>query len=170
VADIQPLSRRHDREGFDCGSEALNTFLKSTARQHQDRGISRTFVLVNLESGSPTQIIGFFTLSACEGVASDLPEPLAKRFPRNVPAVLLGRLAVDRRFQGRGFGGALLIEVIRRVAATASQIGIVGLFVDAKDDRAAAFYRKYGFVPLPSNPLRLFLPLPTILSIVADGA
>lgn len=168
MAEIQPLSRRLDREGFDCGSEALNAFLKSTARQHQDRGISRTFVLLDPDLGDPTQIIGFFTLSACEGVASDLPESLAKRLPRNVPAVLLGRLAVDRRFQGRGYGGALLVEAIRRVAATSTQIGIVGLFVDAKDDRAAAFYRKYGFVPLPSNPSRLFLPLPTILSIADD--
>jgi GNAT superfamily N-acetyltransferase len=132
VTDVQPLARSHDREAFDCGSEAINTFLRTTARQHQDRGISRTFVLVDPDSESRTRILGFFTLSACEGVSADLPSPLAKRFPRSLPAVLLGRLAVDREFQGRGFGGALLIEAICRVAALSTQIGIAGLFVDAK--------------------------------------
>lgn len=167
MAEVHPLSRNHDRDSFDCGSEPLNLFLRATARQHQDRGISRTFVLVEPESAAPNRVIGFFTLSACEGISSDLPESLARRLPRNVPAVLLGRLAVDRRFQGRGYGGALLVEAICRVAATATQIGIAGLFVDAKDDRAAAFYRTFGFVPLPSNPRRLFLPLNTLLSIAS---
>jgi GNAT superfamily N-acetyltransferase len=151
VAEVQPLSRKHDREAFDCGSEALNAFLKTTARQHQDRGISRTFVLVEPDSAAPTRVIGFFALSACEGIASDLPPSLAKRLPRNLPTVLLGRLAVDRNFQGQGYGSALLVEAIRRVAATASQIGIAGLFVDAKDEGASAFYQKFGFVPLPSK-------------------
>jgi GNAT superfamily N-acetyltransferase len=167
VAEIHPLSRKHDRENFDCGSDALNVFLRATARQHQDRGISRTFVLVDPESAAPTRIIGYFTLSACEGIASDLPASLARRLPRNLPAVLLGRLAVDRQFQRRGYGGALLVEAIRRVALTATQIGIAGLFVDAKDDQAAAFYRKFGFVPLPSNACRLFLPLSTLLNVAA---
>ena len=81
--------------------------------------------------------------------------------------MLLGRLAIDRAFQRRGYGGALLVEAIRRVAATAAQIGIAGLFVDAKDDQAAAFYRKFGFVPLPSNAHRLFLPLSTLLSVAS---
>lgn len=76
-------------------------------------------------------------------------------------------MAVDQQFQGRGYGGALLVAAIRRVAATATQIGIAGLFVDAKDDQAAAFYRKFGFVPLPSNPHRLFLPLSTLLSVAS---
>lgn len=167
MAEVHPLSRNHDRDTFDCGSEALNLFLRATARQHQDRGISRTFVLVEPESAAPNRVIGFFTLSACEGIASDLPPSLARRLPRNLPAVRLGRLAVDRQFQRRGFGGALLVEAIRRVAATATQIGIAGLFVDAKDDQAAAFYRKFGFVPLPSNPNRLFLPLSTLLSVAS---
>jgi GNAT superfamily N-acetyltransferase len=167
VTDIQPLARSHDREAFDCGSEAINTFLRTTARQHQDRGISRTFVLVDPDSESRTRVLGFFTLSACEGVSADLPSPLAKRFPRSLPAVLLGRLAVDLEFQGRGFGGALLIEAICRVAALATQIGIAGLFVDAKNEHAAAFYQRFGFVPLPSNPRRLFLPLETLLRVAA---
>ena len=155
MAEVDPLSRNLDRETFDRGSEALNLFLRATARQHQDRGISRTFVLVEPESAAPNRVIGFSTLSACEGIASDLPPALARRLPRHLSAVLLGRLAVDRQFQGRGYGGALLVEAIRRVAATATQIRIAGLLVDAKDEHAAAFYRNFGFVPLPSNARRL---------------
>ena len=83
-----------------------------------------------------------------------------------LPAVLLGRLVVDRQHQGRGYGAALLFEAIRRVAATSQEIGIAGLFVDAKDDAAAAFYRKFGFVPLPSDPHRLFLPLETLIRAI----
>lgn len=169
MAEVHPLARNHDRDSFDCGSEALNLFLRATARQHQDRGISRTFVLVEPESAAPNRIIGFFTLSACEGISSDLPESLARRLPRNLPAVLLGRLAVDQQFQGRGYGGALLVEAIRRGAASATQIGIAGLFVDAKDDQAATFYRRFGFVPLPSDARRLFLPLSTLLSAASSS-
>jgi GNAT superfamily N-acetyltransferase len=75
-------------------------------------------------------------------------------------------LAVDRKAQGQGLGGVLLVEAIRRVAAVSTQVGIAGMFVDAIDGRAAAFYAKYGFVPLPGNPLRLFLPLKTLLQVV----
>jgi GNAT superfamily N-acetyltransferase len=166
MADIEPLSRQHDREKFDCGVQALNDFLQGTARQHQEKGISRTFVLVDSDSEAPTEILGYFSLSACEAIAADLPAELAKRMPRTLPAVLLGRLAVDRKVRSRGYGGVLLVEAIRRVAATSTQVGIAGLFVDAKDERSEAFYRKYGFVPLATNPHRLFLPLKTLLQIV----
>ncbi len=127
--------------------------------------MSRTFVLVDSTDATPERILGFFTLSACEGLASELPDTLAKRLPRRIPAVLLGRLAVDRGVQGQGYGGALLIEAIRRVALTSSQIGIAGLFVDAQDATARAFYEKFGFAALPSDPQRLFLPLATLLQI-----
>jgi GNAT superfamily N-acetyltransferase len=166
VAKVESLSRKHEREAFHCGVKALNDFLQRTARQHQERGVSRTFALVDPNSETPTNILGFFTLSACEAFAADLPAALANRLPRVIPAVLLGRLAIDRTVQGQGYGSALLVEAIRRVAATSTQVGVAGLFVDAKDDNAAAFYRKYGFVPLPANPRRLFLPLSTLLDIV----
>jgi GNAT superfamily N-acetyltransferase len=164
VAAIEALSRKHDRSGFDCGVKALNDFLQSTARQHQEKGISRTFVLVDPDFPNAARIIGYFTLSACECGTAGLPPKLAKRLPRTIPAVLLGRLAVDRRYHGRGYGGALLIEAIRRVATTSQEVGIAGLFVDAKDDAAVAFYRRFGFLPLATNPYRLFLPLATLLN------
>ena len=104
-------------------------------------------------------------MSACEGLAAQLPDSLAKRLPRHIPAVLFGRLAVDREFQGQGYGGSLLVEAIRRVAATSSQIGIAGLFVDAKDAQAISFYQQFGFTALASDVQRLFLPLATLLQI-----
>ena len=165
MADIEPLSRQHDREEFDCGVSAMNAFLRSIARQHQEKGVSRTFILVDRDSETPTRVLGYFSLSACEATTADLPSKLAKRLPRTIPAVLLGRLAVDRNIQNQGFGSVLLVEAIRRVVATSTQVGIAGLFVDAKDDNAAAFYRKYGFLALPANPRRLFLPLRTLLQI-----
>lgn len=114
MAEVQPLSRQHDREAFDCGVEPLNAFLRTTAMQHQEKGVSRTFVLADPAASSPGRILGYFTLSACEGLAAQLPETLAKRMPRHIPAVLLGRLAVDREFQGQGYGGALLVECAAR--------------------------------------------------------
>ena len=125
-------------------------------------------MLVDENSATPGRILGFYTLSACEAHTDALPPDLAKRLSRTIPAVLLGRLAVDGIAHGQGYGGALLVDAIRRTAATSAQIGVAGLFVDAKDDGAAAFYRKYGFAALPSNPLRLFLPLKTLLQL-ANG-
>jgi GNAT superfamily N-acetyltransferase len=165
VVEVQPLSQQHDRAAFDCGVPTLNDFLRQTARQHQEKGVSRTFVLVDPDSKSPREIIGYFALSACEAVTAALPANLAKRLPRTIPAVLLGRLAVHRAFQGQGHGSVLLVEAVRRVATTASLIGLAGLFVDAKGDAAATFYRKFGSVPLPDNPHRLFLPLDTLVQV-----
>lgn len=116
--------------------------------------------------GVPKPILGFLTLAATEGAADHLPNTLSRRFPSRIPAVILARLAVDLRHQGKGYGAALLAEAFIRVAAASDQLGIVGLFVDAKDDSAAAFYRKFGFVALVSNPLRLFLPLASIRSFL----
>ena len=165
MADIQPLTRQHDRDTFDCGVEPLNVFLRTTAIQHQDKGVSRTFVLTDPAMIPPSRILGFFTLSACEGLAAQLPPTIAKSLPRQIPAVLLGRLAIDREFQSQGYGSVLLFEAIRRVAATSTQIGIAGLFVDAKDAAALSFYRKFGFISLASDQRRLFLPLATLRQI-----
>jgi GNAT superfamily N-acetyltransferase len=164
VPRFELLSREHDREHFDCGVEPMNAYLRQTARQHQERGISRTFILT--EDGKT--VFGFFTLAATEGFAGDLPSAITKRLPSRIPAVILARLAVDVRHQRRGYGAALLAEAFLRVASASNQLGIAGLFVDAKDEQAAAYYRKFGFVPFVSNSRRLFLPLASIRSFLAD--
>jgi len=161
VPEIVPLSRTHDRSGFDCGIPELNAFLKATSRQHGDKGISRTFVLIDSES--PTTIMGFFTLTLCEVKSEKLPAPYAKKHPlHGLPAVRLARLAVSRKHQGRRFGELLLAEAIHRTTLIAEQAGVIGLFVDAKNNSARAFYEHYGFHPLPGNTLQLFLPAETL--------
>lgn len=158
---ISSLARHHDRSGFDCGVLELNSFIKSTARQHGDKGISRTFVLSVPEPPHP--ILGYFTLTLCEVRTEHLPEKFAKRYPSHgLPAVRLARLAVDRSSQGHGYGGFLLAEAIRRTLRIAEHAGVVGLFVDPKGDRARSFYEKYGFVPLRGHGFQLFLPLETL--------
>ena len=160
MPQITGISRGHDRSGFDCGVPELNAFLKSTARQHSDKGISRTFVLTDQDS---TLIAGFFSLTLCEVASEKLPAKYSKKYPRHgLPAVRLARLAVSRSHQGKKYGQLLLAEAIHRTVLIADQAGVIGLFVDAKDDSARSFYERYGFVTLPHQPLHLFLPIETL--------
>ena len=147
----------HDRSRFDSGSGELDLWLRQTAQQHQRRGISKTFVAV--ADDEPSRVLGFYALTACEVVSQDLPDDLAKRLPRKVPGIRLGRLAVDRTVQGQGLGELLLMDALDRARRVLEHVGVHALFVDAKDERAAAFYRKYGFRPLPEQPLQLVLVL-----------
>jgi len=160
---IRALDPSHDRQAFDCGVAALNGFLRETARQHRDKGISNTFVLLDEEA--PQKILGFFTLSFLEVDAAALPEKYSRRLPKSsrLPAAKLARLAVDRNSQGKGYGALLLADSIKRIVATVKESGaITGFFVDAKDETAKRFYLRFGFIPLQDNPLKLFLPLKTL--------
>lgn len=168
MVEYQPLSRIHDRAAFDCGVPALNDFLRRVARQHQDKGVSRTTIRIDPEIAPATRIIGYFTLSACESPTSRLPVNIAKGYPLVIPAVRLGRLAIDREFHGLGWGGLLLAEAIRRVANLMDQIGIAAMLVDAKDDAAADFYRRFGFVSFPTEPHQLILPFESLRQMSKD--
>jgi GNAT superfamily N-acetyltransferase len=162
---IRPLDTTHNRAGFDCGTPPLNDFLRKTARQHRDKGLSNTFVL--LDNESPVDILGFFTLSFLEVDASVLPPDYIRTLPKisRLPAAKLARLAVDKRWQGKGYCAILLADAVKRiVAATKESGGIVGFFVDAKDEKARQFYLGFGFIPLQDAPLSLFLPLKTLLT------
>jgi len=154
---------RHDRENFDCGVEPLDRYLKQQASQDMRRQVAAVFVLRDEDTGP---IAGYFTLSQSSVRLGTLPEMLAKRLPRqnSVPVTLLGRLAVDRQFQGKGIGRQLLIAAMRRAYAVLSDVAAWSLVVDAKDDRAAAFYRRFGFEPLDDveQARRLFLPMKTV--------
>lgn len=161
---IELLSRGHDREGFSCGERDLDDYLKRTARQHNDKGISRTFVLV--DSDASKKILGFFTLVSCEIVASEMPPEYAKKYPRHAPAAKLARLAVASNLQRQGLGSLMMVDAMRRTLAVAENIGIIGFFVDAKNQGAREYYEQYGFVPLPDHPLTLFLPLATLVAAV----
>lgn len=153
---IQPLGTLHDRQAFDCGDADLNRWLVQVARQHKDKRVSSTFVAVDPENGS--SILGYYAISLAELLNAELPSAHRKRLPLRVPVFRLGRLAVDHRHQGRGLGEFLLFDALDRATRVASEIGGVGLVVNAKPG-AVAFYQRYGFEVMADHPLNLFLTL-----------
>jgi GNAT superfamily N-acetyltransferase len=169
VLKLEPLAKSHDRDGFDCGSDPLNLFLKQTAWQHAERGISRTFVLVDEDAPPLKPVFGFFSLNLCQIKSETMPAAEAKRLPREAGAVRLGRLAVHLEHQGQGLGKMLVMGAMRKFMEIFRTAGGIGLFVDAKDANARQFYEKFGFIPIPPNDLELFLPVKTIEEAVDES-
>lgn len=155
---IEPLGPEHDRTGFSCGVEPLDRYLKQPASQDVRSNVAAVFVL--RPTDSPT-IVGYYTLSASAVELTELDEGFRKRLPRYpvLPAVLLGRLAVDSRFHGQGWGKILLIDALRRAFAHRTQVAAMAVIVDAKDDAARGFYERYGFRRFADHPSRLSLPM-----------
>lgn len=153
---ILPLAGSHDRQAFDCGRQELNDWLQQVARQHQDKGLSKTFVAICEEQ--PSRICGYCALTLAELENRCLPETWRKKLPRRIPGVRLGRLAVDKPCQGKGLGELLLLNALTRTQRIYNEAGAIGLFVNAIDQRAADYYRRFGFESAPDNPLLLFLP------------
>ena len=145
----------HDRGRFDSPSEPLNRYLREQASQDMRRRMAACFVALTDDD----RIAGYYTLAAASVLLGDLPATLARKLPRYpaVPAVRLGRLAVDRGFTGQGLGGALLADALDR--ARRADIAAYALLVDAKDESAAAFYQHHGFLSLPQTPRTLLLLL-----------
>ncbi len=156
----EPLAADHGREAFSCGVPALDLYLQRQARQDIDRKLAAVFVMVDEEQ--PRVIAGYYTLSAIGVEPGELPDEIAKKLPRYplLPAFMIGRLARDLRF--RGIGALLLADALARCLRQSSEMGAMAVLVDAKDERAAEFYRKHGFVPFLKMPRRLFLPMKTI--------
>ena len=152
---IEPLSGVHDRRTFDSGNTALDRYFREQVTQDIRRRITNCFVALDPEA----RLAGYYTLSAASLPITALSADEIKRLPRYplLPAGLIGRLAVDRRFQGQGLGGSLIVDAIDR--AMRAEPAIFTLIADAKDNEAAGFYRHYGFRPLASRPLSFFLPL-----------
>lgn len=157
---IEALAKHHQRGGFDCGEESLNVFLQAHAGQNARKDLSRTYVAVAEGAG---EVVGYYTLSSGSVRFADLPEDLRKRLPKYpIPAGHLGRLAVDRRFQGQGLGGILLFDALERVQKLADHIGIHAVTVLALHERAKDFYEAHGFQALLDDEHHLFLPMATI--------
>lgn len=154
---IEPLGA-HDRSSFSCGAAALDLYLRDRASQDIKRLMASCFVLVEKATNA---IAGYYTMSAFSVPATDMPPETLKRLPRYpiLPAALIGRLAVDQRFQRRGLASALLADAAQRVIE--GDMKAFALIVDAKDETAVAFYRLQGFRPFASRPMSLFLPLET---------
>jgi GNAT superfamily N-acetyltransferase len=167
VLRVELLDATHDRGGFDCGVEPLNRYLQQIARQHMVKGISKTFVLVDEHAAAPKPVLGFFTISLCQVLGQQVPAKWARKLPEQIPAMRLGRLAVAQTQQGAGYGKTLLVDALHRIARVADLAGGIGLFVDAKDEAAAAFYARFGFEPTPSGPLTLFMSTETIRQFAA---
>ncbi len=155
---IEPLGDSRDRGGFRCGEPALDRYFQTQATQDIRRRLANCFVAVEQTTGI---IAAFYTLSAASIPLVDLPSEETKRLPRypSLPAVRIGRLAVDKRFQGRGLGAALLIDAVARTLR--ADAAAFTLLVDAKNDRAVEFYKRFGFKTLASEPRTLCLPLAT---------
>ena len=157
----QALTRHHDRAAFDCGVEALNAYLQRYARQNHDSKGAKTFVAVR--PGAPTTILGYYTISPGAIAFAKAPTSLTRKLGRyDVPVFRLGRLAVCRTRQGRGLGADLLLAAGARALTVAAEAGGVALAIDAKDDRAAGWYERFGALRLLDDPLKLVLPLDTI--------
>lgn len=156
---FQALHDSHDTAGFTCGVAALDQWLRSVARQHISKGISRTFCAVDADA--PQQVLGYYSLTVAELDTEKLPKDVAKKLPRRAPLVLIGRLATALTARGQGLGSMLVIDALRRIVDVSNNVGVSLIMVDAKDDQAASFYQHYGFVPLPDTPLRLVLPVAT---------
>jgi predicted N-acetyltransferase YhbS len=161
---ITPLSNAHDRKSFDCGNDALNQYLQCYANQDVRRRVTRIFVAS--PSDAQRQIVGYYALSAGSLEASDLPMELRRRLPKYpVPVVLLGRLAVNLSQQRKGLGALLLADALKRIAQISHVMAVYAVIVDALDMRAAQYYQQFGFSPLPSQPLKLFLPVDSITDL-----
>lgn len=165
---FEPLGRHHDRAAFSCGVPALNQYLQRQARQDVQRHIAAVFVLQDGEEG---RIAGYYTLSATAIGLNELPDDLARRLPRypDLPAVLLGRLAVDTGYRGQGFGEIVLMDALSRALTQSQQIAALAVIVDAKDEAAVGFYQRYGFQQLIEQPERLYLPMQTIATVLAPS-
>ena len=161
---IEPLSATHDRKRFSCGSESLDRYFAQQASQDVRKRATACFVAID-EAGQTGTVAGYYTLAAGSIALTDLPEALARKLPRypSVPVARLGRLAIDRAYQGRKLGAALLWDAAQRVSK--SDVMAYALVVDAKDESAEAFYLHYGFVTFGSLPLQLLIPIASFINI-----
>lgn len=158
---VLPLDPALDRAAFRCGNEALDHYFRQRVTQDICRRVTSCFVALEVND----RVAGFYTLAATSILLDALPENVLKKLPRypSIPAIRMGRLAVDHAARGKGLGGALLADALWRSAS--AEIAAYALVVDAKDDAAVTFYEHHGFVRFTSEPRSLFLPLATIRNL-----
>lgn len=163
---IELLGKDHNRESFDCGKEQLNRYLKNQASQDVKRKLSACFVLAENGTGI---VQGYYTLSNSSIPLDNFSEQIRKKLPhsyKSIPATLLGRLAIDKKHQGRGIGKILLIDALKRSYAISKEIGSFAIVVDPIDDEARNFYRKYDFIELPDSE-KMFIATHTLKELFA---
>ncbi len=161
---VEPFGKAHDRADFACGKPPLDDFIRARVSQYEKRRLGKTFVAV---PPGETKVLGYYTLAAGAVAFEHVPADASRKLPRHpVPVVLLARLAVDRSAQGRKLGEGLLLDALQRALGLSAALGVHAVEVDAIDEAAAAFYRKYGFTLLLDEPLHLYLPVAVIESLL----
>ena len=165
---VAPITDQHERNHFDCGEPPLDQYLKQYARQNEEKGVSRTFVLVR---EGEQRVLGYYTLAGGQFERENLPPKAAKQLPRYpVPVVVLGRLAIDRSVQGEKLGRMLLKDALHRALGASEAVGLFAVYVVALNEKAAEFSRHFGFVPFPSDPLKLFLTFADLRAAASSPA
>lgn len=168
---IEPFDQaKHDRTAFSCGVDQVDNYFKRTANKLAKAGNTRLYVMV----GPDNALIGFYAINAHAVEYGELPVKFARHRPGHgtIPAAYISMIGVDQRFAGKGYGGDLLADALTRIARAADEIGISVVMLDVLDcgnpdlvERRKRLYTGYGFMPLPSNGLRLFMPVATVRSI-----
>lgn len=155
----------HDRATFSCGEPSLDEYFKRRAGQDLKRRLAITYVLAPIEE--PSRVAGYFTLSAYAVLASELPGEVSMCLPRHdrFPTTLIGRLARDEAYRGDGLGELLLLEALSRAYRSGDHVASFAVVVEAIDDRAVEFYRRYGFMAFADDAHRLYLPMATVRSL-----
>lgn len=155
---LEPLSEDHELGGFDCGTAGLTTWLRDNARNARGQG-TRTYVLVDEVSRA---VVGYVAIAPHMIERDDLPARMARGAPSRIPAILLGKLAVDLQIQGRGLGGDLLTRTLEMIIGVARVAGGKVVVVDAIDEPARAFYAHHDFESCPGQPMRLVMKISTV--------
>jgi GNAT superfamily N-acetyltransferase len=150
----EPLAEDHDATAFDSGEPSLDDWLRKRALANQSSGASRTYVACDEK-----RVVGYYALASGAVTATSVPGRFRRNMPDPIPVVLLGRLAIDRSWQGRGLGRSLFLDASLRVSRAADVIGIRGIVVHAVSDDARKFYLALGFVECPGEPLILVVTL-----------
>jgi predicted N-acetyltransferase YhbS len=145
----RPLTEEDDREAFDCGRESINQWFRRHAWRNQQAGVTRSNVVCDPTTGA---IVGCVALSAAQIERAFLPKSAQRNQPDPLPAVLLGQLAVDRRYQGRGYARSLMWFALTTAVRFSKDVGCFGVLTHPLDDELRAFYRRFGFEDLPFDP------------------
>lgn len=161
----QPLNKRHEKKDFNCGYSLLDNYLKTQAKQDVSRDLSAYFVLSNQNI-----VVGYYTLSSNSIARDEFPDDISRKLPpsyENLPGIFLGRIAVDSRYQGKGYGEVLLFDALKRCMEISYSLGSLAVIVDPIDTKAEKFYQRYGFILFPGSR-KMFIPLKTLKELFKD--
>lgn len=159
--------KQHNIEKFSCGIKELDTYLKQQAGQETKKMVTAVYIIRKIKSA---EVIGYYTLSTNSIELTNLPESSIRKLPKYkaLPALLIGRLAIDINYQGQGIGEKMLLDALNRSYLLSKQVGCFAVIVDAKDKKSSNFYEKYGFKRSIKKPYKLYLPMLTIINLIED--